>query len=243
VEEHDGVKETAAGSTSDKAHSREASDAKDERESSDKAPVKWAKWMLAVAGAIVTIGGAVAVISQTTHWLGNLNSGTPAPQLTVSPNLGISFHQYGQSDPMSADDHGTVTVTLKSEPFELWFPTLTSDESLEVCAATGTWVFENAAETGKKNVVTCLSPGTGGAQDVIPGGDLFLTASDDPKSTSINKERTQPATQGYEEYNVSRFASGPRRIYLVVYRSSDDPQSVENRFTQQRIEDFILNIG
>jgi hypothetical protein len=93
---------------------------------------------------------------------------------------------------MSADNQGTITVTLKSEPFELWFPTLASNESLEVCAATGDWVFASAAETGKGNSPTCLTPGTGVAAGPYGSGYLVLTTPDGPASTNISEDRHFP---------------------------------------------------
>jgi len=214
-------------------------------ENNAKAPVKWAKWTLAVAGAIVTLGGAVAVVSQTTHWLSDIfgSTSTQVTQLEVSPNLGISFHQDGQLDPMSADDQGVVSVSVKSEPFELWFPSLASDESLEVCAATGRWVFANAAETGNSNVTTCLTPGTGVAAGPYGSGYLVLTSPGNPGSTEIGETRALPVTQGYEKYYVSDFAD-QRQIYLVVYKYTvgTQPDST-SPFNPNNVEDFILNIG
>src|SRR5438034_6224056 len=66
----------------------------------DRRSATWVKRILAMAGAIVTIGGAVTVIAQFTHWLdfvvhasASTCSSSSSPGLEVSPLLGISFHQ------------------------------------------------------------------------------------------------------------------------------------------------------
>jgi hypothetical protein len=89
-------KGTAASDVSGKSREHETGDATEAAGNKQKAPVKWAKWALAVAGAIVTVGGAVAVISQTTHWLSNLGSrSTPVSQLEVSPTLASASTKTG----------------------------------------------------------------------------------------------------------------------------------------------------
>lgn len=207
-------------------------------------PVKYGKWALAVAGAIVTLGGAVGVISGTTHWLSDIFGSPPAvTQLEVSPNLGISFHQNGQLDPMSANNQGVVSVSMKSEPFEFWFPTLATREGLEVCAATGSWIFTDAAKTGNSKAPTCLTPGMGVAEGAHGGGALVLASPSQPVSTAIADERSLPAGSGYEKYYVSNLAD-QSRIYLVAYQYTwgTQPNSV-SPFNSQNVEDFILNIG
>jgi hypothetical protein len=204
------------------------------------------KWAVAgVVAAIVGVIVAVIAIFVAHHDAQSTQaSGNGVSQLEGSPNLGISFYQNGQLDPMSADDQGTVTVTMKSQPFELWFPTLASSESLEVCAATGNWVFADAAKTGERNVSTCLTPGMGVAAGPYGGGFLALTTPSSPVSTNISEDRARPAGQGYGKYYVSNLSSKLGQIYLVIYRYSVKGYSfVGPPFNPQHTEDFILNIS
>src|ERR1700733_7617685 len=80
----------------------DASAGSTDKEATDPPTGKWGKRILVIAGAIVTIGGAVAVISQTTHLLNGLfGSSPPVSEIVVSPVLGLSFYQNGDLDPMS----------------------------------------------------------------------------------------------------------------------------------------------
>ena len=206
----------------------------------DRRSVNWVKQILAVAGAIVTIGGAVAVISQFTHWLDFIShaSASTCPSSTsleVSPGLGISFYQSGQIDPMSlsatnAGDQSLVfvNVCMKSEPFELWFPTLSAGSSLEVCTSDSRTLFSSIFNP--KAIVNCLTPGTGGADysyasafliETTPQPGLPASPAGNYAHTEIYGTRAQPASGGDEKYYVSNVITPSGRTILLANQDSN----------------------
>lgn len=212
----------------------------------DPPPVKWSKRLLAVAGAIVTIGGAVAVISQTTHWLDGIFSSGPAfTSVERSPILGVSFYQNGQLDPMSlsgSDQDQVVNVSMKAgEPFEMWFPALqNSISAIEVCAAYAGAIDNNIPRTGQNGVLTCLTPGTGVADYPYASGGLAIsTPPDELGHVQITGTRAQDASGGDEKYYVSNLTSEHGKVYLVVYMNDNNDKSFESN----NVEYFILNFN
>ena len=179
-----------------------------EDDADDRPPVKWVKRILAVAGAVVTIGGAIGVISQTTHWLDGIthasaHSSPSFSEIERSPILGISFHQNGQLDPMSLSyPNGTsqnpaVDVSVQSEPFEVWFPTLGSESAVEVCASRSNAIYHDIPLTGRSGVFTCLTPGTGVADYTSASGYLPVSIPPaDIAHTQIEGTRAEPASGG-----------------------------------------------
>lgn len=212
----------------------------------DPPSVKWWKALLAIAGAVVTIGGAVAVISQTTHWLDGVFSSSP--QITTverSPILGVSFYQNGQLDPMSlsgSDQDQLVNVAMKAgEPFEMWFPALqNSISAIEVCAAYTSAIDNSIPQTGQNGVFTCLTPGTGVADYPYASGGLAIsTPPDGLAHVQITGTRAQDASGGDEKYYVSNLTSEHGKVYLVIYMNDNNDKS----FEANNIEYFTLNFS
>jgi hypothetical protein len=244
---------------SNEATSTEGTDA----EASERVPARWGKRLLALATAIVTIGGAVAVISQTTRLLSGLtHSGPPVAVIVKSPVLGISFYQNGDRDSMSysapynTTQDLTVDVSMQSEPFEVWFPELGADSSLSICVSNSSAIFTSAARIGD---TSCLNRYNTAADFPFSSGTLFETSSKYIAHTSIAGDRAQSATGGDQQYYVSTLSSFPNgidtlavhhphvvlmtnqhgKLYLVIYRNTDNYDT----FQANNIADFVLNFG
>ncbi len=227
-------------------------------ENNDRPPVRMLRRVLAVAGAIVTIGGAVTLISQTTHWLDNLthaHAGKPVSEIERSPILGMSFYQNAQMDPMSYSDPGgtgqnlEINVSMKPEPFELWFPVLGTESSVEVCASNNSAILNSVRQTGKSGVITCLSPGTGAADYAYASGTLFESSGpQDPIHTQIDGSRVQSASGGDQRYYISTLTANNRstsltnrrsKLYLVIYFNDNYGRT----FEPNNLERFVLNFS
>jgi hypothetical protein len=217
------------------------------KDSGDRRSVSWPKTIVTMAAAIAAIGGAVTVIAQFTHWLDfaiHTSAATPAascPSSTsveVSPLLGISFYQAGQLDPMSLANNlttpnPTVYVCMKSRPFELWFPALSSGSALEVCAADSSALFSSMFNP--KTNVNCLLRGTDAADYAYAGGALgestpnplypwticssFATCA--LVHYDIVDTRALPASAGDEKYYVSHYFTASRNIVQLTNQRSN----------------------
>jgi hypothetical protein len=195
---------------------------------------KFARAALATAAALVTLSGAATVIVKIVH---SLNSTSPAHTSTDDPSCvriqrsstsGLSFYQDAQQDPMAYcnpdDPGGMFTVSMKSKPFELWFPALVGSRAVEVCASTDISLFADAKANPLGATRTCLTPGTGVADAELGGGFLAISTPQEAVHTEIAGSRPQPATDGQQKYYVST-AIGPKtiafssfhdRLYLVI---------------------------
>lgn len=217
----------------------------------DPAPVKWWKGILAIAAAIVTISGAIAVISKTTHWLSSITraSASSSPTFSAverSPILGISFYQNGQLDPMSisgSEQEQGVNVSMKAgEPFELWFPALQNSVSaIEVCASHTSAIYNNIPQTGQNGVQTCLSPGTGLADYAYASGGLAIVSAspDQAAHVQITGSRAESASGGDQKYYVSNLTSEHGKVYLVIYMNDNN----DHTFESNNLEYFTLNFS
>jgi hypothetical protein len=228
-----------------------------ETQAGDRPAVKWVKWIIAAAGAIVAVGGAVAVISQTTHILGNFlrtptQSSPTFSVLSQSPILGVSFYQNGNIDPMAPPPNGAetgpISVAMQPEPFELRFPDLGASSALEVCASDDQNVFSSAARTGQSGVQTCLSPTSGAADYPYGSGALVVSSPSYIAHTEIAGSRAIAAPLDHQQFYVSRLASFPHftptlgphqvvflpltrehgRLYLVIYQTSNGSSVFES---------------
>jgi len=223
---------------------------------------KWTKRILAAAGAIVTIGGAVTVISKTTHWLDGITVPRPAKtagmvnEIERSPILGISFYQNGQLDPMSYGGFGAgggtnpvVTVYMTHAPFEIWFPALANGAALQVCAWSSDYIFQNAAQAGQIGTKSCMNPFNSPADYPYGGGGLWLSPPGNVGNTAIVQTRAQPASGGDEKYYVSNLANTKGDFYLAIYLNDNGFGNLESNgqqnsdFQASNLEDFILNFG
>jgi hypothetical protein len=228
----------------------------------DRLPARWIKRVLALAGAIVVLGGAVTVITQTTHLFGSLThaSASACPSSTEferSPNLGISFYQNGELAPMSQSDTGgtgqnsTVSVCMKSEPFEVWFPALGAQSSLSICASTDGAVFSNMFEQGGFN---CLSPITSAANFNYANGSLYEASPQVLVHSALYGTRVQSASGGDQKYYVSNLVtpgltassrhsipltSQNGKLYFVIYMNDNNDTS----FEPNNVEDFIVSFN
>jgi hypothetical protein len=218
--------------------------------------VKWAKRILAAAGAIVTIGGAVTVISHTTHWLGGVATHPDLDEIERSPILGISFYQNGQLDPMSYSGYSVggspnpiITVQMTHAPFEMWFPELSNNAYLQVCGWTTNYVFQNAAQAGPNGYTSCLNPGHFLAGYPYGGTGLWLSPPKNTANTVIGDTRAQPADNGDEKYYVANLTNVGSNVYLAVYLNTNGFGSVMPngklnwKFQPGNLEDFILSFG
>jgi hypothetical protein len=209
----------------------------------DSFPVKWSKLIVSIAAAIVAIGGALAIISQFTHWL--TSSPPQISQVEKSPILGVSFYQNGQLDPMSlsgSDQNQVVNVSMTAgQPFELWFPALQNAESaIEVCTAYSSAIDNNIPQTGQNGVFTCLTPGTGAADYPYASGGLPIsTPPDQLGHAQITGTRAEDASGGDQKYYVSNLTSYHGKVYLVIYMNDNNDKS----FEPNNVEYFTLNLG
>jgi hypothetical protein len=210
--------------------------------------------VLTTAAALVTLSGAVAVIIQIVHWLDRpapprtAVSGPSCIQIERTLNNGLSFHQDGQQDPMAycnpTGPDNTFTVSMKSGPFELWFPALVGNSAVQVCASTSSAVFADASAPPASDKRTCLTPGTGVADAQLGGGFLAMGDAEEPVHTEIAGNRPQAAANGYQKYYVSTVLGTSNtitltnfhdRLYLVIAIATDanDPSTAS-------IEEFTL---
>jgi hypothetical protein len=258
-----------------KPASKDASDESAHTEASDPSPVRWGKRVLAIAGAIASIGGTVAVLSQTTHLLSGLthnspvgtHSSPPVDEIERSPILGTSFYQNGNLDPMSYSYSGQtnkdiVSVSMQSEPFELWFPALSPNSVLAVCASASSVIFNNAIQDPQNNDKSCLNVYNAAADFQYASGGLVETSSQYIAFTAIGGSRAQPASGGDEKYYVSQVISFPNglftgtglqhnpprvvsltnehgKLYLVIYLNTNNFRT----FQDGNVEDFTLTFG
>ena len=235
-----------------KAITPNTADSGAENSKKDHPSTRWGRKILAAAGAIVTIGGAITVISQYTHLLSGVThastrGGPSFTQVERSPILGISFYQNAQLDPMSivdgSDNNPIVNVTMKSEPFELWFPTLaTPATALEVCAAHARSIYNNISQTGKERRLHMPNPRNRRADYPYASGFLAIRVPPDGLvHTHMTETRVEAASGGDQKYYVSNLANEHGKIYLVVYRN--DNRFNSNTFESNNVEYFILNFS
>jgi hypothetical protein len=140
---------------------------------------------------------------------------------------------------------------MKSEPFELWFPALGTQSTLNVCASTDSAVFSNMFEQGGFN---CLSPETGDADFNYASGSLFETSPQILSHTVLFGTRVQSASGGDQKYYASNLVtpgltassrhtvgltSQNSRLYLVIYMNDNNDTSFESN----NVEDFILSFN
>ncbi len=210
----------------------------------------WRKRILAAAGAIVTLGGAAAVISQTTHWLDRVTHPQGSPSFSAlerSPALGISFYQDGQPSPMSwsgpagqTSTPDTIDVSMKYEPFELWFPALGPESTVNVCASPNRAILNPTVILDSSNDANCLSPGRGAADNTYGSGGLWVsTDPGNPIHTTIGGSRAQPAPDGDEKFYVSNLTGWHEKFYLVIYTNDNN----DTQFESNKIEFFVLDFS
>jgi hypothetical protein len=235
-------------------------------QSRDRVPVRWGRRILAGAGAIVTIGGAIAVISQSTHMLSGLSHNSPPiSEIARSPVLGISFYQNGHLDPMSYSSSNqtaqeVVNASVQPEPFELWFPALGAKSSLNICISASRSIFTTATRNPTSSA-SCLYVFNSAADYGYASGALYETSSRYIVHTAIGGNRAQPASGGDQQYYVSHLISFPkgflssagkslnphldfltnehRKLYLVAYLNTND----YHQFQPGNVEDFTLTFG
>lgn len=211
--------------------------------------VKWRKRILAAAAAIVTLAGAAAVISQTTHWLLRKTHPQSSPSFSAlerSPDLGVSFFQNGRPNLMSwpgpagqTSTLDTVTVSMKYRPFELWFPALGPESSLNVCASPSRSIFNPAVILNPNNQASCLSAGRSVADSRYGSGGLWVSSPSNAAHTAIFGQRAQQTSNGDQKFYVSNLAGWHRNFYLVIYRNDNDYK----KFEPTNIEFFVLKFS
>ncbi len=130
----------------------------------------------------------------------------------------------------------TVDVSMKNEPFEMWFPTLDAKSYIEVCASPESGLFKPS------DVVTCLDPGRGVVDYTYGSGGFWVTADisnlNNLANTDVAVPRAQSASNGDEKFYVGNLPMfHAQKFYLVIYLNPGSWTLKPNN----NIELFVLN--
>jgi hypothetical protein len=162
--------------------------------------------IVAICAGVSTIGGAVKLGVEGYDWYQARQEEPSA--FSRTPNLGLQFWQNGKQIPMAdealSDAERQVVVTMRPDPFELWFPSLKNDAALQVCAWHDDSIFTLDSELSMDST-RCFAAGTGMATAAYADGSLVQAV--DGHNYYAGERVEAAGVDGYSKIYVSRTGS------------------------------------
>lgn len=140
------------------------------------APKKVAAGVVALAAAIVTVGGAIRAIEEGANWYREWRSEDKPTDLTVTPQTGLQIWQNNVQNDMFGtygDYDVIVTIPMSSGPFELRTPKQPEGVGIGIAAWTDDSIF--GLETGTSTEPTQFNLGKRMATTAFGNATLVLT--------------------------------------------------------------------
>ncbi|MGE2728971.1 hypothetical protein ACQI4F_05820 [Mycolicibacterium vaccae] len=203
--------------------------------------------MLAIAGAVGTVAGAINVVVPVGHWVAKKFEEEKVGLLSRSQNLGFEIWQEKQSVDLYEDSssgqasYRSQRAQLVAAPFELRFPKKQADLGIRIVAWTDRSIFaieqDKAAETIGTN--QWFGFGRGMADTTASSGTLML-ANDGfmyfigDRAAEISPQQVAVYFNSYADATASTFQPRPmgalngKHLYFSLWVDDDDNRIVEN---------------